>query len=246
MKRRSFIHTLTTVSSAASLPRVGSNGEDETVGAELSSEDRLSEIAERIVPEVEMDQLVVKPDDFAESAPPYECYQNNPVGTPFVEWIEDSDADVSADDIAVRGYGVPKERSAGTAWPQVVDWTVIGTADSDTDAVVSAAKGWEDAARDCMPFGTTAETFTHDRGLSRQLLDAEKEAYRIQRFRLVGEQLFVTWIEGRFDDTSYLTPQSLVYEIEQAVLLRQVQAYLRAGNTLPTVSAPSTTGRWME
>jgi len=250
MKRRSFINTLATTGLLSSIPQLGGSDGDTPTAAGLSPEEYVSEIAERILPGTDLEQLVVKPSDFAEAAPAYECYQTDAVGTPFADWLEDSDAAVVTNDLAVRGYAVPEAGSVGTPWPQVVDWAVINTTTADTDAVISVAKEWEDKSRDYQIKLTGADvstdTITHDRGLSRRLLGSEKETYRTQRLRHVGDRLFVTWIEGGFDNDSYLAPRTIVSEMERAIFHRQIQAHVKAGHTLPTVSAPATPSRWVE
>lgn len=250
MKRRSFINTLATTGLFSGISQLGDSDDDTPIAAGLSPKEYTSEIAERILPGTDLEQLVVKPSDFAEAAPTYECYQTDAVGTPVADWLEDSDTAVVTDDLAVRGYAVPEAGSVGTPWPQTVDVAVIDTTSADTDAVISAIKEWEDGSRDYQINLTGADvstdTITHDRGLSRRLLGSEKEAYRTQRLRHVGDRLFVTWIEGGFDDDSYLPPRTIVSEMEQAIFHRQIQAHLKAGHTLPTVSAPVTPSRWVE
>jgi len=250
MKRRSFINTLATTGLFASLPQVGGSDDDTPTAPGLSPKEYTSEVAERILPGTDLEKLVVKSTDFAEAAPSYECYQTEADKAPFANWLEHTDVTVTTDDVAVRGYFIPEEVAIETAWPRIVDWGVVGTANADTDAVISAAKEWEDRSRESQLKLTKVEvstdTITHDRGLSRRLLSSEKKAYRTQRLRHVGDRLFVTWIEGAFNDDSYLPPRRIVSEIEQAIFHRQIQAHVKAGHTLPTVSAPVTPGRWVE
>lgn len=72
----------------------------------LGREEKMLRMAERVVPGTGLEQLTITQADLNDAVPVYELYQSKSAGTPFVNWLAESDIAVSPSDIAVRAYSI--------------------------------------------------------------------------------------------------------------------------------------------
>jgi hypothetical protein len=250
MDRRSFLIGLGSTGLIAGIPS-GLNGlkaDDLKGGASywdaLDREEKMLRMAERVVPGTGLEQLTITPADLNGAAPVYERYQSESEGTPFVNWVTESDITVSPSDMAVRAYAITEEDRAGPGYPHYIDEVVIAIPAGETDELVSAVKSWEDCARAQGTGDKSEGTLAHNRGLSRYLTFMHPRGYRIQRIRILGDRMLVAWVEGVYGDEESCFPLLVGQQIENEILLRRVRTYLNAGNNIPEEPIVLERSRW--
>lgn len=250
MDRRSFLLGLGSTGLTAGIPSRLNELKPDNVGDAasywdaLDREEKMLRMAERVVPGTGLEQLTITPADLNGAAPVYELFQSESAGTPFVNWLTESDTTVSPSDIAVRAYALTEEDRAGPGYPHYLDGAVIAIPAGETDALVSAVKSWEDHARAKGTGQKSEGTFAHNRGLSRHLTFTDPRGYRIQRIRILGDRMLVTWVEGVYDDEESILPLLVGKQIEKEILLRRVRTYLNAGNNIPDEPIILERSRW--
>lgn len=252
MDRRSFLIGLgsTGLSTSVPLRQKGSEASDTEAPSAywnaLGREEKMLRLAERVVPGTDLEELTITPADLNDAAPVYELYQSEPAGTPFVNWLTESDLTVTPSDVAVRAYAITEEEKAGLAFPQYLDGVVIAIPPGETDELVSAVKGWEDNARAQASNEQSEGTLSHNRGLSRYLTFTDPLGYRIQRIRILGDRMLVTWVEGVYEDDESFLPLLVSQQIEKEILLRRVRTHLDDGNTIPDEPIVLKRPRWRQ
>lgn len=239
MDRRSFLIGLgsTGLSTSVPLRQKGSEATDTEAPAAywdaLGREEKMLRMAERVVPGTDPKQLTITSADLNDVATIYELYQSEPAGTPLVNWLTDSDIPIPPNDVAVRAYALTEDNKDRATYPHYLDGAVIAIPQGETDELVSVVKGWEDDARAQASNKTSEGTLPHDRGLSRYLTFTDPLGYRIQRIRILGDRMFVTWMEGVYKEDESCFPLLIGQQIEREILLRRVRTYLDAGNSIP-------------
>lgn len=220
---------------------------DTTVGHEGTYQKRrLLRLAERVIPETDLERLTITTSDLNGAASDYEQYQSNPTGTPFMNWLVESDAAVTPSDVAIAAYALTDEDNAGTFYPHYLDGAAIALPPGETDTVVSAVKGWEDHARDQASQITSTRAVSDNRGLSRELTFTNPDGYRVQRLRILGDRMLVHWVEGVDTDGSAYLPGMVACQVEKEILLRGVRDYLDAGHSMPDEPILLERPRWSQ
>lgn len=250
MDRRSFLIGLGSTGLSMSVPlrQKGTEATDTEASAAywdaLSREEKMLRLAERVVPGADLEELTIMPADLNGAATLYELYQSQPAGTPFVNWLTESNITITPSDVAVRAYAITEKDKAGATYPHYLDGAVIAIPPGETDELVSAVKGWEDDARAQASNEQSEGTLSHNRGLSRHLTFTDPLGYRIQRIRILGDRMLVTWIECVYEDDESCLPLLVSQQIEKEILLRRVRTHLDDGNTIPDESIVLKRPRW--
>lgn len=250
MNRRSFLIGLGSTSLITSVPMRsgGVEGNDSmspiTFWDTQKREENMLRIAERVVPDSDPEQLTMTPSDLNDPVPVYELYQSDPAGTPFVNWLIDNDFYLMPSDIAVRAYVISDRDEAGPAYPHFIDGAAIAIPSRKTDELVAAVTGWEDDARTLESNTKSEAVITHNRGLSRYMSFTDPLGFRVQRIRILGNRMLITWVEGEYGDDESCHPLLAVQRIENGILLRRLQAYLDEGNTIPAEPIVLERSRW--
>lgn len=252
MDRRSFLIGLGSTGLVAEGPSQRERSTpDETGDASaywdaLDRETKLLRLAERVVPGTDLEQLTVTPADLNGAASDYDQDQSDPAGTPFVNWLTQSDVSLTTSDVAITAYTITDEANAGTLLPHYLDGAVIALPSGDTDTIVSAVKGWEDHARAQASQTTSTSTVTDNRGLTRYLRFTNPDGYRVQRLRIIGDRMLVYWAEGVYTDEVSRLPGMVPCQVEKEILLRRVRAYLDAGHPMPDEPIILERSKWSE
>lgn len=252
MDRRSFLIGLGSTGLAAGDPSQRERSTPEEMGDAsaywdaLDRETKLLRLAERVIPETDLEQLTITTADLNGAASDYDQYQSDPAGTPFVNWLTQSDVPLTTSDVAVAAYTITDEENAETLLPHYLDGAVIALPSGETDTIVSAVKGWEDHARDQVGQTTSTSTVTDNRGLTRHLRFTNPDGYRVQRLRILGDRMLVHWVEGVYTDEVSRLPGMIPCQVEKEILLRRVHAYLDAGHTIPDEPIILERSRWQE
>lgn len=250
MDRRSFLIGLGSTGLASHIPLQlrGSEATDSETAVSywnaLGREEKMLRLAERVVPGTDPEQLTITPVDLNGAASDYELYRSESVGTPFVNWLADSDLPVTPSDVAVRAYAITEEAKSGPAHPHYLDGAVIAIPPGETDSLVNEVQAWEDKARAKSSNKKSADTFPYNRGLSRYLTFTDPLGYRIQRIRILGDRMLVTWVEGVYENDESFLPLLVERQIEKEILLRRVRTHLDAGNTIPDEPIVLERPRW--
>lgn len=207
---------------------------------------RLLRLAERVIPGTDLERLTINPGDLNGAASDYEQFQSDPTGTPFMNWLVESEAPVTPSDVAIAAYALTDEDNAGTFHPHYLDGAVIALPLGETDTVVSAVKGWEDHARGQASQITSTRAVSDNRGLSRELTFTNPDGYRVQRLRILGDRMLVHWVEGVYTDGSSHLPGMVACQVEKEILLRRVRDYLDAGHNMPDEPIMLKPSRWSQ
>lgn len=104
----------------------------------FGGEEKMLRMAERAVLGTGLEQLTITPADLNNEAPVYELYQPKSAGTPFVNWLAESDTAVSPSDIAARVCSITDGDKPGLGYPHYFDAAVIAIPSGETGVLVSA------------------------------------------------------------------------------------------------------------